>query len=136
MTHHDGFAPVVVASSMHNGSQYTCTSTPSTVRPHTSDRYICTHCVMPHDDSVHLGATTHNVVAHDSNTHDGACTSPTVLEDSSTYDSATPTLVVPSVSDQYVITDPTSYDRVRNYSTQHPTGMSSTTVPKIGRAHV
>ena len=127
MTHHDGFASVVVAPSMHNGSQYTCTSTPSTVRPHTSDRYICTHYDMPHDDSAHLGDTTHNVVAHDSNTHDGACTSPTVLEDSSsTYDRVTHSLVVPSVSDQYVITDPTLYASIRNYSTQYPIDMSST----------
>ena len=63
----------------------------------------------------------------DSNTYDGTFTSPTILEDSSTYDSATHALVVPSASDQYVITDPTSYDtRVCNYSTQYPTGMSST----------
>ena len=88
MTHHDGFAPVVVASSMHNGSQYASTSTPSTVRPHTSDRYICTHCDMPQDDSAHLVATTNNaVLAHDSNKHDVAVTSPTVLEDSSTHNS-------------------------------------------------
>ena len=33
-------------------------------------------------------------------------------------------LVVPSASDQYVITDPTSYDRVRNYSIQYPDGYS------------
>ena len=130
--HHDRFAPVVVASSstMHNGSQYACTSTHSTVRPHTSDRYICTHCDMPHDDSAHLGATIHNVVAHESNTHDGAVTSPTtVLEDSSTNDSATHYLVVPPVSDQYVITDPTSYASIRYYNIQYPTDMSSTTVP-------
>ena len=31
---------------------------------------------------------------------------------------------------QYVITDPTSYARIRNYSTLYPTDMSSTTVPK------
>ena len=68
----------------------------------------------------------------DSNPYDGTFTSPTVLEDSSTYDSATHVLVVPSASDQYVITDPTSYDRVRNcilpYSIQYPTDMSNTTV--------
>ena len=113
MTHHDGFAPVIDASSMHY-------STPSTVRPHTSDLYICTHCDTSHDDSVHSGVTTHNVMVDDSNTYDGTYTSPTVLEDSSTYDSATHALflVVPSASDQYVRTDPTSYDRVRNYSIQ------------------
>ena len=84
-------------------------------------------CDMPHDDSAHLGATTHNVVAHDSNTH-GAVTSPTVLEDSNTHNSVTHSLVViPSVSDQDVITDPTSYASIRNYSTQYPSDMSSTT---------
>ena len=104
MTHHDGFAPVIDASSMHY-------STPSIIRPHTSDRYICTHCDTSHDDSAHSGVTTHNVMVDDSNTYDGTFTSLlTVLEDSSTYDSATHALVVPSASDQYVITDPTSYD--------------------------
>ena len=52
MTRHDGFAPIVVASSMHNGSQYASTSTPSTVRrtpPHQWPVH-CTHCDMPHDD--------------------------------------------------------------------------------------
>ena len=56
-------------------TQVTSTSTPSTVRPHTSDRYICTRCNMPHNNSAHFGATTHNVVAHDSNTHNGVVTS-------------------------------------------------------------
>ena len=71
--------------------------------------------------------TTHDVIVDDSNTYDGTFTSSTVLEDSSTYDSATHALVVPSASDQYVITDPTSYseyDRVRNYSIQYPNGYS------------
>jgi hypothetical protein len=88
--HHDRFAPVIVASLMHNGSQYaSSTSTSSTVRPHVSNRYICTHCDMPHDNSAHLRATTHNVMAHDSNTHDGAVISPsTVLQKAS---SAAPT---------------------------------------------
>ena len=98
MTHHDGFAPVIDASSMHY-------STPSTIRPHTSDWYICTHCDISHDDSAHFGAT-NDVMVDDSNTYDSTFTSPTVLEDSSTYDSATHALVVPSASDQYVITDP------------------------------
>ena len=65
----------------------------------------------------------------DSNTYDGTFTSPTVLEDSNTHDSVTHSLVIPSVSDQYVITDATSYASVRNYSTQYPADMSSTTVP-------
>ena len=57
--------------------------------------------------------------------YDGTFTSPTVLEDSSTYDSATHALVVPSASDQYVVTDPTSYGRARNYySIQSPDGCS------------
>ena len=47
----------------------------------------------------------------------------------STHNSATHSLVVPSVSNQYVITDPTLYASIRNYSTQYPTEMSSTTVP-------
>ena len=104
MTHHDGFAPVIDVSSMHH-------STPSTIRPHTSDRYICTHCDTSHDDSAHpAGVTTHNVMVDDSNTYDGTFTSPIVLEDSSTYGtSVTHSLVVPFVSDQYVITEPTSY---------------------------
>ena len=118
MTHHDGFAPVIDTSSMHY-------STPSTIRPHTRDLYICTHCDTSHDDSAHPGATTHNVMVDDSNTYDGTFTSPTVLEDSSTYDSATHALVVPSASNQYIVTDPTSYDRVRNYySIQSPDGYS------------
>ena len=129
MTHHGGFAPVIVASSMQNGSQYASTCTPSTIRLHTSDWYICTHCDTSHDDSAHPGVTTHNVMVDDSNTHDGAFPSPTVLEDSSTNDSATHSLVVPSVCDQYEITDPTSYDSIRKYSTQYPTDMSSTTGP-------
>ena len=97
MTHDDGFAPIIDASSMHY-------STPSTIRPHTSDRYICTHWDISHDDSAHFGATTHNVMVDDSNTYDGTSTSPTVLEDSSTYDSATHALVVPSAtcSNQYM----------------------------------
>ena len=120
MTHHDGFAPVIDTSSMSY-------SKPSTIRPHTSDLYICTHCDISHDDSAHSGVTTHNVMVDDSNTYDGTFTSPTVLEDSSTYDSATHALVVPSASDQYVVTDPTSYDRVRNYySIQSPDGYSIT----------
>ena len=94
MTHHDGFAPVIDTSSMSY-------SKPSTIRPHTSDLYICTHCDISHDDSAHSGVTTHNVMVDDSNTYDGTFTSPTVLEDSSTYDSATHALVVPSASDQY-----------------------------------
>ena len=104
MTHHDGFAPVIDTSSMPH-------STPSTIRrPHTSDLYICTHCdISQHDDSAHSGVTTYNVMVDDSNTYDGTFTSPTVLEDSSTYDSATHALVVPSASDQYVVTDPTRY---------------------------
>ena len=65
----------------------------------------------------------------DSNTYDGTFTSPTVLEDSNTHDSVTHSLVVPPVSNQYVITDATSYASVRNYSTQYPADMSSTTVP-------
>ena len=118
MTHHDGFAPVIDTSSMHY-------STPSTIRPHTSDLYICTHCNTSHDDSAHSGVTTHNVMVDDSNTYDGTFTSPTVLEDSSTYGSATHALVVPSASDQYVVTDPTLYDRARNYySIQSPDGCS------------
>ena len=62
-------------------------------------------------------------------THDGAFTSHTVLDDSSTYDSVTHSLVVPSVSDQHVITDPTSYTSIRNHSTQYPTDKLSITVP-------
>ena len=74
---------------------------------------------------VRTPVTTHNVMVDDSNTYDGTFTSPTVLEDSSTYDSATHAQVVPSASDQYVVTDPTSYDRVRNYySIQSPDGYS------------
>ena len=68
-------------------------------------------------------------MAHDSNTHDGAVTSLTVLQDKNKQDNTTHSPVVPSVSSQYVITDPTSYASVRKYSTQYPTDMSSTTVP-------
>ena len=124
MIHHGGFAPVIDASSMHNGSQYASTCTPPTILPYTSGRYIYTHCDTSHDDSAHPGATTHNVMVDNSNTHDGAFTSPTVLEDSSTYDSTTHPLVVPSDSDQYVTTDPTSYASIRNYGTEYSTDMS------------
>ena len=71
--------------------------------------------------SAHLGATTHNVVAHDSNTHDGAFTSLTVLEDSNTHNSVTHSLVVPSVSNQKMITDPTSYWSTPVFVTTVPT---------------
>ena len=84
---------------------------------------------ISHDDSAHFGATTHNVMVDDSKTYGGTFTSPIVLEDSSTYDSATHALVVPSASDQYVITDSTSYDRVRNYSIQYPNGYSISNRP-------
>ena len=81
-----------------------------------------------HDDTAHspVSLGTHNVMVDDSNTYDCTFTSPTVLEDSSTYDSATHAIVVPSARDQHVIADPTSYDRVRNYSIQYPTGTSMT----------
>ena len=89
---------------MHNGSHYASTCTPSTIHPHTSDQYFCSHCDTSHDDSAHPGLlTTHDVMVDDSITHDGAFTSPTVLEDSSTNDSATHSLVVASVSDQYLV---------------------------------
>ena len=128
MTHHDGFAPVIDTSSMSY-------STPSTIRPNTSDLYICTHCDISHDNSAHSGVTTHNVMVDDSNTYDGTFTSPTVLEDSSTYDSATHALVVPSASDQYVVTDPTSYDRVRNYySIQSPDRYSITSYASVSKS--
>ena len=90
-----------------------------------SKRTVVRVTIIDHDDSAHSGVTTHNVMVDDSNTYDGTFTSPTVLGDSSTYDSATHALVVPSASDQYVVTDPTSYDRARNYySIQSPDGCS------------
>ena len=136
MTHHGGFAPVIDASSMHNSSQYASTCTPPTILPYTSGWYICTHCDTSHDDRAHPGVTTHNVMVDISNTHDGAFTSPTVLEDSSTYDSATHSLVVPPVSDQYMMTDPTSYASISNNGTQYPTDMSSTVVPNTNTVRV
>ena len=79
---------------MHNGSQYASTTTPSNVRPHTSDRYICTHCDMPHDDSVHISATTHNLqlTTHNSQRTMVRVTSPTVDQDKSTQDNTTHSL--------------------------------------------